>query len=353
MKQFKTVTVLFILANTLPAAAANLSVGDPAPALSIDTWVQGDPVDLKKDKGKRIYMVEFWATWCPPCKISVPVLTDLQNKYKNDLTIIGVTAADPRNTTKDVKRFVKKRGDEMPYSVAMDKDEKTTMAYLAAAGVDGIPYSFLVDKKGLIAWHGSPLDPAIGDVIAQLVSGSFDAESARKQADLQAEVNRRFQEVYLYIQVEQWSRVWDALVGILKVDPGNIEAMDVLMQVYLSDKREKKVFRKWVESHIGAHGQDVEVMQRLARILCANPDVPKRVPDLALNAARASYEASKKQDALAVSTYALAVYQIGDLERAIALQREAVSVATDANGDMVRETLDFYTQCMKLQQLSQ
>ena len=57
-----------------------LQIGDAAPELKVEKWVKGDPVTTF-EKGK-VYVVEFWATWCPPCIKSIPHLTELQKQYK-------------------------------------------------------------------------------------------------------------------------------------------------------------------------------------------------------------------------------------------------------------------------------
>ena len=118
--------LIFVLAVALavplsfPCAAAKL--GDPAAKLEISEWVKGKPVDLAKLKGKKVAVVEFWATWCPPCRTSIPHLTEMQKKYKKDVVFIGVSKED----AKTVKPFVEKYGDTMNYTVAVDKDGKTS-----------------------------------------------------------------------------------------------------------------------------------------------------------------------------------------------------------------------------------
>ena len=146
---------------TLPSAtAASLKVGDPAPKLQTGKWVQGEPVK-EFQKGKA-YLVEFWATWCPPCRASIPHLNEIQNKFKDKgLVVIGQNCAEQND--KGVAPFVKKMGDKMTYRVALDdktSNPKGAMSanWMQAAGLKGIPSAFLVDTQGKIAWIGHPME---------------------------------------------------------------------------------------------------------------------------------------------------------------------------------------------------
>ena len=71
------------------ASAAN--IGSKAPKLQIEHWVKGAPVDINKANEKKIHVIEFWATWCGPCRTSIPHLTKLQKKFKNQgVTILSL-----------------------------------------------------------------------------------------------------------------------------------------------------------------------------------------------------------------------------------------------------------------------
>ncbi|HVM49951.1 MAG TPA: TlpA disulfide reductase family protein [Candidatus Acidoferrum sp.] len=169
---FATVLLTAVACASLARAAEpTLKVGDPAPRLLTGKWVQGEPVN-DFEKGKA-YLVEFWATWCGPCRASIPHVNELYQKYKDKgLVVIGQNCWE--RDDKLVAPFVKKMGDKMTYRVALDDkstDSKGAMAkaWMAAAGRRGIPSAFLVDTKGRIAWIGHPMqlkDSIIEDALA-------------------------------------------------------------------------------------------------------------------------------------------------------------------------------------------
>ncbi len=142
------------------AAQASLKVGDPAPKLQPGKWVQGDPVK-EFQKGKA-YLVEFWATWCPPCRASIPHVNEIHKEFQaKGLVVIGQDCWERDDSL--VAPFVKKMGDKMTYRVALDNkegDSKGKMAetWMAAAGRQGIPSAFLVNTKGEISWIGHPME---------------------------------------------------------------------------------------------------------------------------------------------------------------------------------------------------
>ncbi|MDI3319483.1 TlpA family protein disulfide reductase [Pinibacter soli] len=138
--------------DTIPVT---LVPGSPAPKLNIMKWLKGTPID-SFERGK-VYVVEFWATWCWPCIESMPHLSNLAKKY-NDVTFIGVDAWETNiaDSQKAIE-FVKASGDMMSYNVAFaDIRGAMPREWMEASGTKGIPASFVVDASGRIGWIGMP-----------------------------------------------------------------------------------------------------------------------------------------------------------------------------------------------------
>jgi thiol-disulfide isomerase/thioredoxin len=174
-----TLLTVAVGASLAVAAEPTLKVGDPAPKLQTGKWVQGDPV--KGFQNGKAYIVEFWATWCGPCRISIPHLNEIHNQFKDKgLIVIGMDCWEREESL--VEPFIKKMGDKMTYRVALDDkttSDKGKMAetWMAAAGRKGIPSAFLVDTKGRIAWIGHPMQLK-EDLIQDVLAGKSDVSKA-------------------------------------------------------------------------------------------------------------------------------------------------------------------------------
>ncbi len=124
--------------------------GEPAAALAVAHWVKGDPVDISSG----VHVVEFWATWCPPCRTSIPHLTEIQQEYKDrGVNIIGISNEEHGT----VEPFVTRMGSKMNYTVAIDEGRRTSKGYMGKYGINGIPHAFVV-KDGTVVWNGHPMD---------------------------------------------------------------------------------------------------------------------------------------------------------------------------------------------------
>jgi thiol-disulfide isomerase/thioredoxin len=174
---------------TLAWATKAASLGDPAAPLEIAEWIKGEPVDLAAVKGKKIVVVEFWATWCGPCLTSIPHLTEMQKKFASrGVVFIGVSD----ESAAKVKPFVDKMGEKMDYTVALDRDRKTSEGYMKAYGANGIPHAFIVDKEGRIAWQGHPM-AGLDKALERMAANTFDLGAEKKRDAAQRKLEEYFE----------------------------------------------------------------------------------------------------------------------------------------------------------------
>ncbi|WP_254511253.1 TlpA family protein disulfide reductase [Anatilimnocola floriformis] len=172
------VSLLLFSAWQLPAA--EVLVGDAAPPLAVKEFVKGEPV--KEFAKGKVYVVEFWATWCGPCIKAIPHVSELQAKHKA-VTFIGVDVMERADD--EVKAFVKKMGDKMNYRVAIDKPDGDgdngvmAQTWLDASYQMGIPCSMIVDGAGKLAWVGHPMK--LEEPLEKVIAGKWDLAAAAKE----------------------------------------------------------------------------------------------------------------------------------------------------------------------------
>ena len=172
-------------------AEPTLKAGDAAPVLKADKWLQGAGVTAF-EPGK-VYVVEFWATWCGPCVAMMPHLADLQDEYRaKGVTVVGFSsvAQDKRDKA---EAFVAQRGPKLGYTFGWGDSDETHAAWMTAAGQNGIPCSFVVGRDGKIAYIGHPLflDPVLPKVLAgtwDAATGTAEMQAADKEWDAVYEV---------------------------------------------------------------------------------------------------------------------------------------------------------------------
>ncbi|MBB2951709.1 MULTISPECIES: TlpA disulfide reductase family protein [Sphingobacterium] len=176
------------MAHAQDTAQVSFNIADPAPSLYVQEWLKGTPIQ-QFEKG-RIYVIEFWATWCKPCIAAMPHLSALASKYKNKITIIGVSVYETKNTsTKEIQAFVNSMGDKMTYHVAIDSNNQMVDNWIHAFGEksNGIPRSFVVNAEGRIAWIGHP--NGLDAILTKMIADKWNINKALKDRNNEIQLN--------------------------------------------------------------------------------------------------------------------------------------------------------------------
>jgi thiol-disulfide isomerase/thioredoxin len=338
-KRMVAVGGILMLCAASRVGAQQLGIGDPAPAIQVKEFVKGTPVS-SLEKGKR-YVVEFWATWCGPCRVSIPHLTAMQKKHP-EITFIGVSVWE--QDQKGVKPFVQQMGDKMAYTVAMDdvpegargNDGKMAKAWMQAAGQNGIPTAFLVDRDSKIAWIGHPME--MDQPLEKVAAGTWDVSAARTEFQKKQAQVRKMNELREKLTKAQQSGDPKQILAVLDQTITDDPAMEAPLGLskYLVLSRGVKDPQKSL-----AYGSrlvetvlkdDPAALNQLAWSIVA-PDAPK--PDastvkLALKAAQRADELAQGKDPGIADTLAKTYFDAGNRAKALETQERAVQLAKGA-----------------------
>ena len=174
-------------------SAQELTIGSKAPKLDIEHWVSNGHDKFKpvtEFQTGKVYVVEFWATWCGPCVMSMPHLAATQEKYlEKGVQLISVSDEDLETVQEFLKKPVKgaEKDDTentygkltSAYCLTTDPDKSVNADYMEAAGQNGIPTCFIVGKSGQIEWIGHPM--SMDDPLEKVVEGKWDRDAYLKE----------------------------------------------------------------------------------------------------------------------------------------------------------------------------
>jgi thiol-disulfide isomerase/thioredoxin len=284
-----------------------LGPGDAAPALDGVTYVKGGAPDF----AAQWTLVEFWATWCAPCKRTIPHLTELLKQHGAKLAVVGLSDEDEAT----VRPFVQAQGEAMGYSVGLVPKD-TRERYMQ--GRSGIPCAFLVSPQKQVAWVGHPA--AVDAVLQQAIEGRFDVERAQRVQPLENAFAGALQSRNLDL-------VTTAAEALLAEEPAHGEALRI--RVAIAHQKRDPAGARAAYERAAAATITPATAEALAYALLGDADLAFRFIDVA-----ARFVARVREAAPAVpATLALQAryaYVCGRLDEAIALQEQAVAADPEA-----------------------
>ncbi len=280
--------VLAPLARGAEKAEVTLKPGDAAPPLYIGKWVKGEPVK-ELEKGK-VYVMEFWATWCGPCVAAMPHVTEMQKKYADQgVIVIGVNVWE--RDTSLTEPFVAKQGDRMGYRVAMEEPDpeqanggKMAAVWMKAAGRNGIPCSFIIDCEGKVAWIGHPM--SMEGPLSKVVAGTFDVAAQAKLDQQMESLQKDFSEAARAKDYDKALAVLDQL-GALDPSMAKMYGSTRLTFLYRKGDYEKG---NALAADLVKQKQDGMQALSLAFTMLSAPDTSKVDLDLAMKLASGAKE---------------------------------------------------------------
>lgn len=346
MRHLLVVLFLIAMGAAIPAHADQfLGVGDPVPEVEIAHFFQGD-AGTAFDPTKT-YVLEFWATWCGPCKASMPHLRDLAKKYEGKVTIIALSD-EPIDT---VGPFLDKpSGTEgltwkqlMAFPIATDPDESVKKAIFEASGQKGIPRSFLI-SQGKIQWIGNPMK--LDEPLAAVVGGTWDLAKAKQAFAEEREVAVMLDEFKPLAGKAVASGNWDEALAFLDQcctkKPGNDQLAMTKWNVLLLYAQKYEAAYAFGEKLVQDSWDDAQTLNELAWTVADDPKVKNRNLEFARKAAERANELTAGKDGAILDTVARVHYEAGRLDEAIRFQKQAVEHSTGELADQLRAQLEKY-----------
>lgn len=379
--------------NAEVSAATNknlLTIGSPAPSLDIEHWLSdgnGKFAEVTTFESGKVYVVEFWATWCGPCIASMPHLVQLQETYADQgVQIISVSAEDI-DTVKNMllKKYKSPEADgpstygelTTSYCLTTDPDRSVYNDYMRAAKRNGIPCAFIVGKSGLIEYIGHPM--SMDDALQQVVEDKWDRQEfadsfskvkiieklqrsvillARKGKIEQARINlaeakegldaefspmlKNIEATVSMLSVEQKIKAGQADDAIAEVEQALATGSAKLAPMWSAKLLELLVQQKRYEDaaakmNVFRHLLPARLLNQIAWGTYEHAADSNEIPDNLLNAAIAAAE--KALDELpdhgpTLDTLAHLLHLSGDLDRAIEVQKKAMENPEGADAEI-------------------
>jgi len=325
--------VLAVAAPLCAQESKPLRPGDPAPELKASQWMQGEPI-AKLERGQP-YVVEFWATWCGPCKTSIPHLSELAKKFDGKVKFVGMSVweRDKEDAVrfKKINEFITQMAGKMSYRVAADtSDGFMATQWMKAAGERGIPSAFIVDGEGRVAWIGHPMNAEFETALDQVVQAKWDVQAFAERRDKERAAEAAQQSAMAGVQkLAREGKSAEALAALDKViaEQPELASRTSLYRLNLLAQADPAAVSVEVRRLAdGEHKNDWRMLGSLARIV-AGPQAKQSGYALGIDLLTRALAAGGEEQPTLHSQLADFRARQGDAAGAAAAQEKAIAAA--------------------------
>lgn len=311
--------------------------GSPAPFPQIEKFVKGEAVS--SFGAGNTYVIEFWATWCGPCKSSMPHLSEVQEKYA-DKGVRIISISDEKIDT--VTKFLEDPtwAAKTRYTLCADPDRSVHDQYMKPAMQSGIPCAFIV-KDGTVQWIGHPMQ--MDQPLESVVAGSWNVNDAKASFLGAAQAKKMQRRLSAALRDANKSGDYAEFMTMLDDAIAKSDADSALglrlqkFQLLLGPVNQPEMGYEIGRALAADFTQRKEAMglNQLAWYVLDAAPVKQRDLAFAISTAEAAVNASAGKDGAILDTLARAQFDSGKVSEAVATQKLAIE--NTPPGEMLNE----------------